>query len=187
MANLRRRTSHMRHRHYGYRLEQLAFVLLLCALAATWRTSWAGVAALPGQLLVTLSNAMQIRHRFGPPCTECVKDMPLNPEEAVQGRRSRWALRAAHRPSAFLGVALLSLGLQTASFWLQVEALGTGRMPGSAYVFLSVAIGLTLAVNWAAYTHNRLMPWCPYCRDEGDGDDSSTPSPADDRDHPVPA
>ncbi|MCX5377302.1 hypothetical protein [Streptomyces sp. NBC_00091] len=190
MTNWRRRTSHLRHRHFGYRLEQFGFLLLLCALAATWKTSWGPLVALPGQMLVVFSNAMQVRHRLGPPCTECVKEMPLNPEETAQGHRSsRTALRAAHSLLVITGVGLLSVGLQAVSLWLQLEVLGTGRTSWTAYIFLSLGIGLTLATNWMTYTHNRLMPWCPYCRDDDDDDDeeSPTPSPADGRDHPVPA
>lgn len=190
MTSWRRRTSRMRHRHYGFRLQAIAVVFVICALAVTAGTPLGIAVAFPGQVLFGTSALVQLRHLFGPPCTECARAMPLNPAESAQGNRgSRWALRAAHGVFASLaawGVALLVL--LALSFRPLYGAIGMGGAAWAANWFLSLSLGLMLAANWVTRTHNRLLPWCPYCPDdEGDGDESPTPTPTDGRDQPVPA
>ncbi|MFD7256698.1 hypothetical protein [Streptomyces sp. NPDC059874] len=193
MTYWRNRTSAVRHRHFGDTLALVATAVVILSALVTYRTGFALVALLIGDVLLTCSIVMQLRHRYGPPCVECVKQMPLNPaESAREDRSARWGLRAFHSatdslPRVLLGcIALLGCMVLTCVSLYRVIAMG-GAV-GSATPFLGLGLALTAVGEWMIRTHNRLAPWCPYC-DDGDEDDDESPvdDPTDGRGRPVPA
>ncbi|MEU8773421.1 hypothetical protein [Streptomyces sp. NPDC048606] len=180
----------MRHRHYGLHIQAVAVAFVICTLPLTYATPLGLLVTAFGQTVFGLSALTQLRHHFGPPCTECVKEMPLDPQEAAEEHRgSRWALRASHSLFGSLPTYVVSLALLLIlSFGPLYGAVGLGDVAWIASVFLVLALCLTLGINWVARTHNRLLLWCPYCPDDDEGDDESpTPTPTDGRDQPVPA
>ncbi|MCX5199444.1 hypothetical protein OOK31_37175 [Streptomyces sp. NBC_00249] len=131
------------------------------------------------------STVMGFRHRFGPPCTECVRAMPLNPAElAWEHRRTRGVLWAFHTTSESPARLLLFCTLHFAVILLGFGPLygwvGIPGAAGPANAFFALGLVLTMAMHWATRTHNRFAPWCPYC-------DDAPPVPHPTDDHPVPA
>lgn len=186
------RVSRLRHRHYGSTIEGVAVVVVITALLVTSGTRAAWIAAAIGQSLMFVPTVMQIRHRWGPPCAECVRVMPLNPgESAREPGRSRRALRAFHAgtetlPRFFLGVAVALVLLVLGTRWFYT-VLGMDGAAAWSNVFLSLGLGYTATVNWLTRTHNRLGPWCPYCDDEdGDEDEEPAVDPSGGRGRPAP-
>ncbi|MGW7317734.1 hypothetical protein [Streptomyces sp. NPDC054865] len=155
----------------------MAAALTMLMLALTYRTTLGLVASAIGGMLMATSIVMQIRHRWGPPCTECVKAMPLNPGgSAREDLGARWALKAFHTVVCPLPMFLLG---STAHFVLIAlgcrplyELVGMEDAQNMANIFLGLGLGFTAITNWMTRTHNRLSPWCPYCEDD-------EPAPAD--------
>ncbi|MER7000989.1 hypothetical protein [Streptomyces sp. NPDC000410] len=166
---------------------------MIFALAVTYETDIGLVTAAIGNVLLAGSIVMQFRHRFGRPCVECVKEMPLNPaESAREDRNSRWGLRVFHSayetlPRFFLSCTV-HLGIVVLACSPLYGVAGMESAAGAANVFLGLGLSLTAVANWTTRTHGRLAPWCPYC-DGGEEDDDESPvdDPTGGRDHPVPA
>lgn len=193
MTHWRNRTSELRHRHYGDAWYAVAAAVVIVAVAVTYGTRIGLAAGVIGNVLMAAATVMQFRHRFGPPCVECVKEMPLNPAESTrEDRASRWGLRVFHSVCDSFPVFLLSaavhLGLVVLGCGPLYRVVGMEDAAGMANVFLGLGLTLTVVTNWMTRTHNRLGPWCPYCDDGDEGDDESpVGDPTDGRGHPVAA
>ncbi|MFF4009436.1 hypothetical protein [Streptomyces sp. NPDC001717] len=186
-------TFRVGHRHSGYALEAVAAVIVIVALLVSRGTGPAGlVTYMIGQILMIIPVTMQIRHRIAPPCAECVKAMPLNPAESARERGGpRVALWAAH---TFFGssprialIALAHVSLAVLDSVPLYRLLDMGGAERRAYLFLVVGIVMTVAGTWMTRTHNRLAPWCPYCDDGDEDEESPAVDPAGGRGRPAPA
>ncbi|MGE7387612.1 hypothetical protein ACQKM2_19225 [Streptomyces sp. NPDC004126] len=182
------------HRHSGYALEAVAAVVVIAALVATRGTGPMGLLVyVVGQPLMFIPGAMQIRHHFAPPCTECVKVLPLNPAESARepgsSRRALWASHAFFGTLPRFGLVLFAtVSLAVLGCAPLYDLLGMEGAQRRAYLFLIAGIALTVATTWTTRTHNRLAPWCPYCDDDGDeGDEEPVADPTGGRGRPAPA
>jgi hypothetical protein len=105
-------------------------------------------------------------------CERCVLAMPLDP--AGQARRYQRRFWTAHTGSEPRFLVPYVVVLVSSNF-----AVSTVGRIGWALLQLSMAY-LILSQS----THRKLQPWCPWCRDEGGGEDvDETPpaTPHDDR------
>lgn len=188
-----KRAAKLRHRHYGDVLEAVLVGVLIVALFATYGTDAGVGVVLVAQYLIVVPQVMQRRHRKGPHCLECVREMPLNPaESAREPGRARRGLRAFHAmtgtlPRFWLG-AVLTLTLWVLGAGPVYAMLGMDGAAERANVFLSLGLLYSVTLGWACRTHKRLEPWCPYCDDDGDEDDEEPAvDPVGGRGRPAPA
>ena len=109
-------------------------------------------------------------------CLECVKRLPTNGAQLAE-RRHFW-LQAAHRLR--ITAPVTGMILWTCSW------LFTNSLPGMMLIFagfMSLVTSLFLR-----RVHGRVQPWCPWCRDPGNGGDCTAegaPDPTDRRPLPV--
>ncbi|MEU2659895.1 hypothetical protein ABZ615_31825 [Streptomyces sp. NPDC007325] len=144
-----------------------------------------------GLILMTTGLVLQTRHRSGAPCTTCGEAIPLNGSEEATRRRWRWSFALLHRCVWTVpGTAVLIVGMMSAGLLLaEPFQRGVGiDLPGRLTdLLLALALLTSAAVTWAVRVHGRLMPWCPYCRDDdGPGaEDGPAPAPQDGHGRPV--
>ncbi|MEU9720050.1 hypothetical protein [Streptomyces sp. NPDC047976] len=192
MTTWLRRASRLRHRHYGNALEAVGVAVVIVALAITHGTDANFVVSSAGQFLLFVPTLMRVRHLWGPPCAECVMELPLNPAEAAREGWSHRALRVFHvtagsKPRLILLLVVL-LTLLALSPGLLYASAGMDGAARRADFFLGLLLLIGVGMNWMNRTHNRLAPWCPYCDDDGDEDeDEEEPVPTDGRGQPAPA
>ena len=104
-------------------------------------------------------------------CLRCMQDMPKNPGLSVQ--RNTRLLRLSH-VNPYILLALFGFFVLVVSL---TQALlnwpDWGIWPASVFFYTWC---------WSQWVHHRLRPWCPYCRDWGDGGDPEVvpdPDPAE--------
>ena len=104
-------------------------------------------------------------------CLRCMRNTPLNPGREVKTMDR--LLRVEHSGPKVNGLSLLFclvfiVGIPLIfgpGFWAERVA----PFPLDVFFFGSL---------WATWTHHRLRPWCPYCKDWGDeGDPELVPDP----------
>lgn len=99
------------------------------------------------------------------PCIVCAANLPFDPSAAAE--RSRPALRAYHQAGRWLGWK-----------WLLIYAAGIFLLPLgwplNCWTIVFSVVGTVLVL--CALRHEKLQPWCPWCRHD-DGDDVREPDP----------
>jgi hypothetical protein len=126
--------------------------------------------ALPLALwMVTLAWATPVHGRSL--CERCASEAPLNP--GMEAERCDRRLRQMHWIGDMPPFVVL-----TAGFLVIVAVNVAGAVLRLGAPTTLALIGIGLYVNVITRTHNRLQPWCPYCRrGRGDGDPAVTPTP----------
>lgn len=119
-------------------------------------------------------------------CERCVRADPLDPQAAVE--RDRIWLKIFHRVSRHVVLHIRSthVPLPTSFFALLLFCLAAqlairlifdpGKQAMAFVSLLTVTIPLA-SVLWATHRHNRLKPWCPFCRRDDGGDEVEAPEP----------
>lgn len=105
-------------------------------------------------------------------CHACMKEIPfLNPQAEVDKHIRK--LRFAHRYVLQRVILLSAVGLSLA----EPIAMGFGfkNVIVSLLTLASIFAAMVI-VGYVTRLHNRLQPWCPFCRNHGHGD----------HDHPEP-
>ena len=98
-------------------------------------------------------------------CPRCIDAIPADGQ--VQAERRDWALRLTHWTMAYPGRTVLAV----VAVW--AADLATPGLAFSGYI-LWPWWGVQA---WALQFHNRVIPWCPYCRDDDGGHEAATPTP----------
>ena len=132
-------------------------------VSSVFNWSWLGLPITVG-LLVMLGT--HIRHDFPPVCIRCMREQPENGGQVAQ--RKLFHLWAHHLPAiGQFGRVLVSLGVIAGWIVGSMELFGTFVNAG-----LMAFTGGLLSYEWyLIYTHRRLKPWCPWCKDPGDDPD----------------
>jgi hypothetical protein len=106
-----------------------------------------------------LTTWVQMRKHDRSLCENCVSSMPLNPSAAAERYKSRfWLAHNGAQPRYAIPylVVLISSNFATGSvgllFWTLMQ---------SSMIFLILSYS----------THRRLQPWCPWCSEDGGGED----------------
>lgn len=144
-------------------------VLLATAVAAEAADSPVAIAA----WVVGMGSYVLWSLRSGQrPCPWCAAAMPLNPAQVAERRRRMLWLHHQVVPSIWRTVAVV------VGPFLALVVLRVLGVPGTAS-WLALALALTpLAVAAQAVTvHQRLQPWCPWCRGGGGGEPAVDPRP----------
>lgn len=173
MTKTAKREERGRHaRHIGMFLPYLMQVIYG---VTTWFPDLPGwitalvVLAAGGSIWVVIQHTREL-------CDKCLGDMPLDPDKAV--KRNMRLLRLIHhmkKPAIVLGVIFI-VSIALPKHWWEAHVL-------SDLLFVAITYWL-----FAVMRHNRLEPWCPWCRDDGDGDTfEEVPDPTDDHSKPIPA
>jgi hypothetical protein len=114
-------------------------------------------------------------------CTQCVTDMPLDGGERAARPLTRTALHLTHLVTIrkiWIGMAVFVIA-STVFLLLNLHWLNT--------VLLETEL-LALLVLWRSTTvHQRLRPWCPWCRGPGDSNVIHEPGGPPGRRLPVPS
>lgn len=164
-----------RWRHSRHLAEPAIYPLYLINLATTWLPHMPRIAAVAitvamlGALAVILMHEREL-------CERCISRIPLDPQKTVN--RYRQALRAIHHPKWLLGSAIapLIVGASLPQQWWETKTANS----------LCTVIG-AIAL-FSVFRHQRLQPWCPFCRrDDGDDTPATIPDPVDGNRKPVPA
>lgn len=105
-------------------------------------------------------------------CEYCVAEIPLDVEKAAA--RARWRFWLAHegsRPHFVMPYFAVLIGT---NFLHGEQGRLVWALAQSSMVYLVMATS----------THRKLQPWCPWCRDDGGGEDRAPldPPPPRDRD-----
>lgn len=99
------------------------------------------------------------------PCIVCAAHLPLDPSAAAE--RSRPALRVYHQAARWLGWS-----------WMLVYAAGIFLLPLgwplNSWTIIFAAMGTVVVL--CALRHEKLQPWCPWCRHDG-GEYEREPDP----------
>ncbi|MGW7006583.1 hypothetical protein ACWGCW_28130 [Streptomyces sp. NPDC054933] len=163
-----------RSRHYG--LPAITGVAIATAAmswdlppsADTWQAHVTYWTALP---LVGAGLFLTTAHDTGALCERCGV-VPDDVEERARRRRPLLAwehamhgTRRRYRASHTLWYALVGASLLVPhGAWSRVAS--------------TAALAWILAELWATRVHNRLGPWCPWCRGGGDDDTEAAPTPS---------
>ncbi|PZM90129.1 MAG: hypothetical protein DIU79_14525 [Actinobacteria bacterium] len=182
--------------HYGPRL--FAVILLATAVPplagypVTWPMTIAGITAFVALLIAIHTHDSRL-------CLRCIATMPLNGAERAQ--RYRRVLRAVHlgrEPLPHLRIAgvpvLMPLPLYLMAAAAVEAILAKAGLDGTyaLTVIHTLLFTAPLALSMLALSlHDRLQPWCPYCRwgRGGDGpvEEAPDPDPHGRRPSPLPA
>lgn len=105
-------------------------------------------------------------------CVRCMQQVPADAGPRAQRQQS--VLRVRHvtmeRPWIMSTVYLVLLGLALGATFDVIDR----RWSGAAISFWAAFY------FYAIWVHHRLRPWCPYCRDWGEGGDhEAVPDPLD--------
>ncbi|WP_328973356.1 hypothetical protein [Streptomyces sp. NBC_00239] len=172
-----------RHRHYG---DAVYVSAVIGVIAASWLVPAGSVigAAATGVAIAVMATGivLRVRHRKGPLCDECIKEMPLDAADEAQNKpRTHRQLALFH--SAYgtgrrtQATGILTLLLTVAGCEPLYLAVGAQLPPEVPRTALSLALAACACSTLVMRTHNRFQPWCPFCRDDGRGGDDLEPAP----------
>jgi hypothetical protein len=116
-------------------------------------------------MFVLTSWLLMRRHDKGL-CEHCMAGMPLNPSElAVRYKRRFWLSHSGAEPRYVIPYFAV--------------LVGSSFLPGQIGLLIWALVQTSMIYLILAYsTHRRLQPWCPWCRDDGGGqDDPVVPDP----------
>jgi sterol desaturase/sphingolipid hydroxylase (fatty acid hydroxylase superfamily) len=106
-------------------------------------------------------------------CLRCADRVSRMPDPAAVAERNLWSLRQLHRLITTAGtVTVVGVLLASSALTALVPEAAWLRTPRA--LVLCVALGLTAR---AIFLHCQVMPWCPYCRRGGGGEDDPVPDP----------
>jgi hypothetical protein len=100
-------------------------------------------------------------------CERCAAATPLDPQKQVV--RWKTLLRLTHVKNLFwiwLGIIAVQVAV--------THAVPPGPLPYAVDAAVSFLIGVLITAVWV---HNRLQPWCPYCRWGKGGEHEEVPDP----------
>lgn len=145
--------------HHDLRLLGVMWVAFIISYLtpATWLALAMMYLGLGAQLLATVGVINHARHGM---CERCIAEWPLNASEIAE--RRAWVFGLTHRPRYALGVFFAGYGLMVGLPFL------LGKPWGSILGWTVWTLSL-LTSSYARRWHERLMPWCPYCRRRGWG------------------
>lgn len=150
-----------------YQAYFLAFFLLMSAVSGIWPVlTWPHRVFGGVLLLAVIANMVLHGNRL---CELCISRAPAcNPQAAVD--RWRYVLRFCHRPVIYFGLLLpvvvfvvIGVMVRTA-VWLD----------RAGAIWLMFVLGGS-QIAW--HQHQRLKPWCPWCRHDGGDEDAAAPVP----------
>lgn len=168
--------------HYAsYAVPALVGGAILIGAASPWRVtswnpldnlhhsaglfSWASLASLGYVAALWAAIYVSMLHTSRP-CLVCAARLPLDPQAATE--RARPLLRLHHRSEPWLGYRPM-LAYMAGVFLLP---------PGwPLNIWMIVAMSALLGVLVAATRHEKLQPWCPWCRRDDGGEDERMPEP----------
>lgn len=159
-----------RSRHYGL---PLLTATLGAYGASTWflppSNTWQAKTAFGTALVACAIGAFLSKaHEEGALCEKC-GELPEDVESKARRRRPLLAWEHVTRGT------WRRHQVNEAVCWalVIVSALAPSWGPALATAaFAWIVVGL-----WATRVHNRLAPWCPWCRHGGGGDDEAAPTP----------
>lgn len=131
---------------------------------------WATMSFTLASNLLVFLVVRSVRRHAEVDCAQCAYK-----QEDDDGVRKSWALTMYHRDSLLLGMIVLAAGVVIAIIYeiAQGEKFGFWVVKGPAAIVF-ILIGLHL---YASVTHFTYQQKCPVCRDNGDEDEPSTPTP----------
>lgn len=128
---------------------------LLCLPYYVGITHWALDLTSTAMILVVLVSLFH--DSLARLCVHCMAEVPA--DAPLRAQRQDWLLLARHRPGrwllAFLAADIGGSILINTYGWPRLLAL-----PGDM---------LWLIFMYTGWFHHRMRPWCPYCKDWGDG------------------
>lgn len=123
---------------------------------------WLG---LPITIGLFVAIGTQIRHDFQPVCIRCMREQPEDGRQETQ--RRMFHLWAHHLPPIWPGGRVLA-SLAAIAVWV-IGSVMDGTVAGTALLLVG---GGLISYDWyLTYTHRKLKPWCPWCKDPGDDPD----------------
>lgn len=165
-----------RWRHGRHLSQPLLWFFMVLVIGYDW---WPGKSnhwvedALAFFLFLTIWGSMFHSREL---CERCIMRVPLDPQQAVD--RTRKLLWAWHN-WFFLGAVGVFAVLENF----------TVKDSWEERLFLSLEASFLLANGVVSQRHSALQPWCPWCRDDGDGEDEfgMVPDSPHGVNHPTPA
>lgn len=139
----------------------LAVVVLVAPEEVAHPIGWAAVVGIVACAIARARHGRRL-------CARCADEWPVD----GQARAERtWAFRIHHN------AVRIEVAAMTAFFaaLLMTDPYSTIGRAANALLF-----GVYAAVLLAGRRHARLLPWCPYCRDDNGDDDAHDPTPAPD-------
>lgn len=138
----------------------------IAALAALCTADYLGIASMDWVILAALVGVMvsHMHQEATRLCVHCMSEVPANASERAHALRLLLRLR---HPSRRTRLVLAALYLGLIAVWFAT---------GVKFVFILATV-LMIADMSAAWWHHRLRPWCPWCRNWGEGGDIHEPSP----------
>ena len=119
-----------------------------------------------GLLVLFIAGQLAVQNHTGILCSRCLERAPTN--AAVLAKRRDWMLRLFHWEQAHPFKIMLALLVMVAlDIWLLSPS---SVMPFTVWPWFALS---ALALRF----HNRVAPWCPYCKGGGGGHGAHTPDP----------
>jgi hypothetical protein len=157
-----------KHRHYG---RLVVIWAMIAGIPITWLdlTGWPERITSYVQILVMATGIiLNMRHRTGALCNQCIQQMPLDGAEQAEKRHK--VLKTLHA---------LWEGQRMLWFLLVIMALifaGTYAPDGALRHTADSFSLLPLVVLFIAYhIHERLQLWCPFCHWGNGGEEEPSP------------
>lgn len=155
------------HHHFAFGVAAIA-ASTVGYITNAWAIDGLGVIA----YLVFLTGLIcSVRHT-GLLCGYCLERIPT--DAAVQAKRRDWALRMhhwvrAHNLAAVVAQLVVLVAAMVVRVALDMELF---RLVTPLVLWPCLVTGA-----WAMRFHDRVAPWCPYCRGGGGGMGVESPSP----------
>jgi hypothetical protein len=138
-------------------------VLTLVPVVSSYVAWQAPLVLLASAIFLSLSTFAHNRHL----CERCIASVPLDASKVAGGYSVRFRVAHLFERKVF---ALSYLAAVVGSSFLSAHPVGR-----YAWAAAEASLAYLLLVS---VTHQRLQPWCPYCRNGGDGRTAPTaPSP----------
>lgn len=170
------RLKSWKHRHYG---EHMVIVMLLAGSLSLWIDMPSLMAVVVNEIRVLgLFAALYIHfsHLRGELCESCIDSMPLDPEAVVKKRMGalRWHHFLTASRARLYGLLVVLLLMAGAGYLPGVTTTGQNLI-GNLSTLLVISMFVSSGI------HRRLYPWCPWCRNDGHGDDEreEVPDPSE--------
>lgn len=159
--------------HWGARILIAAIVATIALVLFPIPPDQPAALLVPVALVaMVISSWILMRQHDRRLCEYCMSSMPLNATavSARYGRRFALAHLGSNRRLA-AGYLLVLIGSN-------VVLVDSGLLPGASGRWVWAAVQSTMIYLVLAYsTHRKLQPWCPQCREGGDGEHVDAPEP----------
>lgn len=146
---------------------QIQFVIGAIAVALLADlTDTDAISLLSSVLLVGfLIGQHAVRRHTGILCGRCLDNVPT--DAAVQVKRRDWSLRLYHWELAHPLLVLVGV----------LAIIATDLVFGHGAISIYIVWPWFAVEAWSQRFHNRVAPWCPYCRGGGGGHHEHVPDP----------